>query len=159
MSSQEEQSMMLRDKESRREEQNDKRIIYSNFLTNSGRKEMSQEGRILLQLIIIIRNKSHVQKKNKILDESSRNDEKKMSLEEKLQVFFVVFCLIWFCIGLYPTKVTSRFLEPFVKTKGGDWHFHLSWWARITAELKGRNGHFSAQFTYSHWKSFLWWDK
>lgn len=35
-----------------------------------------------------------MQKKNKILDESSRNDQKKMSLEQKLQVFFVVFCLI-----------------------------------------------------------------
>lgn len=46
MSSQEEQNMMLRDKGSRREEQNDKRIISSNFLTNSGKKEMSQEGRI-----------------------------------------------------------------------------------------------------------------
>lgn len=45
MINQEELSMMLRDKERRKEEQNDK-ILPTHSLTSSGRKKMSKEGKI-----------------------------------------------------------------------------------------------------------------
>lgn len=75
MISQEELSMMLRDQERRKEEQNDN-ILSTNFLTSSGRKKMSKEGKILLRLMFIIRKEKHLQKNTMILDGCSRHDQK-----------------------------------------------------------------------------------
>lgn len=75
MISQEEQSMMLRDQESRKEEQNNKRIFFSPyFLDQLRKKENVWEGENMISDIFIIRKKIHVQKNTKFLD--GRNCQK-----------------------------------------------------------------------------------